>query len=154
MELKELIEQKFADLVVFQEKAQADIKAAGEVATETKSAIETLQTDLDAMKLQIEKQESRELSTEKGIAADLRENDSFQRLMRDKSGTAVLHFKSFRELEHKATITSSAVGNATSGVLVPERDGGTVPLARKRIFIRNLLRAVPTTANAGRWRRT
>ena len=51
-------------------------------------------------------------------------------------------------LETKATITSSAVGSATSGVLQIDRAPGVIPLARKRLFIRDLLTVRPTTKTA------
>jgi HK97 family phage major capsid protein len=36
------------------------------------------------------------------------------------------------------TITSTAVGAGTAGVLMPERVGGIVPLAQRRLFMRDL----------------
>ncbi len=51
MELKEIIETKFTELSQWQERASAEIKACGDTATETKAAIEAIQTDLDDLKM-------------------------------------------------------------------------------------------------------
>ena len=53
-----------------------------------------------------------------------------------------------RDLERKTTITSSAVGSATSGVLNPMRIPGIVPAAEVRLSIRDILPTGTTSANA------
>lgn len=145
MELKEIIETKFNELSQWQERASAEIKACGDTATETKAAIEAIQTDLDDLKMAQARASERETAQNRTLSDDLKENESFSRLVKDGRGTAVLHFKDWRDLETKATVTTSAVGSATSGVLQIDRMPGIVPLARKRIFIRQVLSSAPTT---------
>lgn len=148
VEIEELVKQRLEELADFQKKASADFESMGKVATETKSAIDAVQTDLDALKMQMDRAEEKAAETPRTLVDDFKENESFQRLAKDGRGTAVLQFKDMQELERKATITSSAVGSATSGVLQIDRQGGVVPLARKRLFIRALLNSAPTTMNA------
>lgn len=50
-------------------------------------------------------------------------------------------------LNLKTTITSGAVGSATSGVLNYERVPGVVPLAQRRNFMRDIIPMKPTTAS-------
>jgi HK97 family phage major capsid protein len=50
--------------------------------------------------------------------------------------------------ERKTTITSSAVGSSTPGILVPERQAGIVTPALERLQIRDLLAKGTTTNNA------
>lgn len=83
-----------------------------------------------------------------GFSADLEvklnENDSIQRLLADKKGTAIITLPAHL-LEHKTAITSAAAGVATSGVLNIERASGIVPEARQVLQLRNLLTARPTS---------
>lgn len=151
MELKELqasIEGKFAEWATAIEKAREELKNMGSVQAETKTDIEGLKLDLDALKLAFEKADKKDDEKHPTLQSVFDENESYQRLVKDGRGTAVVQFKSFADLERKAVITSSAVGSATSGVLMFERDPGVEKLARRRLFIRDVLPAVPTTANA------
>lgn len=47
--------------------------------------------------------------------------------------------------EEKTTIDSAALGRSTPGVLAYERVGGIIPLAERRLTIRDLIPASPTT---------
>lgn len=83
----------------------------------------------------------------------LRENESVSRLLQDKRGRAVIHLKDYdvaRFLEQKATITSSTVGFPTSGVM-PEERGRYVEEARKRLHLRDIISARPTTLGQISW---
>jgi HK97 family phage major capsid protein len=53
--------------------------------------------------------------------------------------------------ELKTTITSSAVGSGTSGVLMPQRMPGIVTPPQPRIRVRELIPRLPTTSNAIDW---
>jgi HK97 family phage major capsid protein len=55
------------------------------------------------------------------------------------------------ELEQKTTITSAAVGSATSGVLLFQRVPGVVSPPQPRIRIRDIIPRLPTTLNAIDW---
>jgi len=134
------------ELKSFIAKAQAEQKDHGTVLAETKAAIEAVQRQADAIDLKM--QANHAAATPKTLAQDLAENESMLKLARDGQGTATLKFKSFAELERKTTITSAAVGSATSGVLNPERMAGIVQLPQVRLFLRDVLPSAPTSANA------
>jgi HK97 family phage major capsid protein len=51
----------------------------------------------------------------------------------------------------KTTITSSAVGSSTPGILVPERIAGVVKPGVRRLRVRDLIPRFPTTNNAIEW---
>lgn len=146
MELEQKLDQIQGELKIFVEKAQAEQKTNGSVLAETKTAFDALQKQVDAMDATMQK--TRTGTAPKSFAAELAENESMQRLVRDGSGTAILRFKSLADLERKTTITSAVVGSATSGVLNPERLPGIVKLPEQRLFIRDVLPAAGTTANA------
>ena len=66
----------------------------------------------------------------------------FEKLRASGSGRAVI------PLDTKTLITSTAVGSATSGVLLFERVPGVVTEARRPLKLINLLRKYPTSNNA------
>src|SRR5205823_3572237 len=73
----------------------------------------------------------------------LEQNDDVSRILRDKKGSAIFEIPTAL-LERKTSITSSAVGVATSGVLAIERTPGIVTEARQQLMIRDALTARPT----------
>lgn len=91
-----------------------------------------------------------------------KENDSIQRLFKDKRGSAriVLDHKAAAELEKmqrwhrdmKTTVTSAAIGFPTSGVMPEERDA-FVPNARRALRMRDVLPVIPTTLGKVYWPR-
>ena len=77
----------------------------------------------------------------------LTENESIQRLLRDKRGTAVLTLKGDDcQLLERKTVTEAGQGFATSGVLGLSRIPGVTLEPRQRLTVRGLLSARPTTA--------
>jgi HK97 family phage major capsid protein len=80
----------------------------------------------------------------KSLSDVLKENDAVARLIRDKKGQAVITLKSV-DLERKTTVTSSAAGSMTTGVLAIDRIPGITPEARQALTIRNVLTANPTS---------
>src|SRR5437867_53517 len=79
-----------------------------------------------------------------GLETLLNENDQIQRIMRDKKGVAYITLPA-NIFERKTTITQTAVGSATSGVLLPERIPGITPEARQRLMVEDLLTSRTTT---------
>ena len=80
----------------------------------------------------------------------LGEHDGVQRLLKDGRGKCTLVIKGqeiMPLMEHKTLISSTAVGSGTAGVLMPGRVGGIVPLAERRLFIRDVLLSSPTNAS-------
>jgi len=89
------------------------------------------------------------------LYTELKENESVQRLIRDKRGSATITLKGgLSSLERKTAITSAAVSTSgndatSSGVVQITRALPFVPDARRRLFIRDLLTVVPMdTASA------
>jgi HK97 family phage major capsid protein len=83
----------------------------------------------------------------KSLTDLLQGNDSVARLLHDKKGTAIITLEGADAdiFESKTTITSTAVGAATSGVLQIGRIPGIVPEARQQLTVRDVLTSRPTT---------
>ncbi len=135
-----------AELKTAFDKGKEQTATFGTVQGELKTAIENLQKQVDAIDAQLQKKAA---STEhKSFGQELKENESLLRLQKDGRGTAVIQLKSMADLERKTTVTSAAVGSATSGVLMFDRDGGVEMQPMKKLRIRNLLPSAPTSYNA------
>ncbi len=138
-------------LKTYFDKAAEEQKTLGTWREETKSTIAALQTQLDAVDKKLTERQTATAPNIKSLAQVFEENDDVKRLLRDGKGTA--HVKLMRKdcpelfdrIEHKTTITSSAVGTATSGVLQIDRIPGITLEARQVLTIRDLLPARPTT---------
>lgn len=147
MELSQQLDNISQLVITGQNKQAEEIKNLGTALTETKAANLQLRNELDAL---IAKQADVPNHTaRKSFADELKENESVLKLARDGRGTAVVNFKGgLRELERKTSITTSAVGQATSGVMNYERDPGVEMQAMRQFTVRDLLSSSPTTSNA------
>ena len=79
--------------------------------------------------------------------AKLKENEQFQRLVHDRKGRAILTLsgKDAAELlERKTTITATAAGYQTTGVMAIDRDRAITSEARQELTVRDALTARPT----------
>ncbi len=127
--------------------AAKEQKALGTVLEKTQSKITALQAQADAIDVKLAERKAAEVP-QPGVLEVLQANDSVNRLMKDRGGRAVvtLEGKHVRELMgRKTTITSSAVGVATTGVLQIDRIAGITAEARQVLTVRDLLYARPTT---------
>jgi len=145
--LETKLSQVESALTKYVEKAAEERKTLGTALDETKSTIDNLQKQFDAIVLEMKKP-ANPAAGEKTLADELKENEQVQRLMRDRTGRAVItigakHY--YEMLERKTTITSSAVGAATSGVLGIDRLGGITEEARRPLVVRDALSSRPTT---------
>lgn len=148
------LEKKLAELRALLEKGAEERKTFGSQLTETGAKIAALQTQIDALQVRLDKPRQG-AAARKTISDAIKESDDLRRYIRGESKGARLQFndlsaESFIDTarEEKTLITSTAVGSATSGVLMFERAPGVVPLADRRLFIRRLLSSAPTEANA------
>ncbi len=142
-QLKSLIDEQ----KTFVGKANEEIANYGKAAKATEEKLEALQKQLDAIDKKMQK--PGDGAAAKPFSEELKENESVQRLMKDGRGTAVIHVKGgIKALERKTTISNSAVGLSTSGVLMIERDPGVEMQPMKRLFVRNLLPSRPTSLAA------
>ena len=104
-----------------------------------------LQKQVDAIDIGLAKKFSHEGSQE-SFEQKLRSMDGAQRLIKDRRGPVVLNFNSKEHPElFKTTITSGAVGTATTGVLTIDRVPGITVEPRQQLKVRDLLSASPTT---------
>ncbi len=135
-----------AELKTYFDKAAVEQKSNGTMLETTQTSINALQKQVDAIDVKMAEKHAAAVP-DKTFEETLRESESIQRLVKDRSGKAVLNLKG-REvidlLERKTTITSAAVGLSTTGVLQIERIPGIVPEARQALTVRDLLVARPT----------
>lgn len=142
MELKNQLDALQADLKGYVEKAAAEKSQFGTMLSETKTAVENLQKQIDAVDVKLASKHSG--SNEPSFTESLRSNEDVARLLKNRSGRATLTLKS-HDLETKTTISGTAVGAATSGVLQIERIPGITQEARQTLRVRDLLIARPTS---------
>ncbi len=146
MEAPEILNQLQTELKSFIDKANAEQKNLGAVLAETKAAIDGINQRINEIEVRMAKPDTS--SEPKTLVDTLKENESVQRLCRDKRGSAVLEFKSLADLEQKTTISSTALGSGTAGVLMPMKVPGIVPGAEQRLTIRDILPVGQTAQNA------
>lgn len=144
------LEQKLADLTgvitTFRDKAQEEMKSLGTTTTETATKLTALQTQIDAIDAKMAERHVAEEPVNT-VEKEFKENEQIQRLMRDKSGRAVIHLteKTARQIfAQKTTITSGAIGASTTGVLQIDRTPGITGEARQALKVRDVLSARPT----------
>lgn len=141
------IERKEAATLEMQIKAiKADILAA---IGDDKTQIDQMQKQLDALDSKMTERQVAGVGgvTWKGL---LEADESVQRLVRDRKGTAVITLSgdSMQLMERKTTILESVVGTQATGVLQLDRDRGIVAESRQQLFIRNALASRPTALSS------
>jgi HK97 family phage major capsid protein len=121
--------------------------ALGQMTTETKALFTGLQAKYDtlsaahaALQQQTDAIDARGQGRHGGAGGDedllrkgCEDSADFARLKEIGKGKATLKF------ETKTLISSIAVGSGTAGVLAPQLVGGIVPVAQRRLFLRDLL---------------
>ena len=154
MELTEQLAQLQAELKVYFDKAKDQETRFGTVQSETVTKIDAIQKQVDAIEQKMQRPAGGGKNG-KSIAETLKESDQLQKLVRNESKSAVLHFPDVdldgfiaKSREEKTLITSTAVGSATSGVLLFERTPGVVLEARRPLRLRQLFSAAPTDNNS------
>jgi HK97 family phage major capsid protein len=159
MTIEETLAALQAEQKTFHEKAAAEQKAHGTMLDETKGNITKLQTQIDAMDVKLAQKLIADTVNEPTLEKTVKENESVQRLLKDRSGKAVIQLKGrdVMELMNRKSIISAVtsgsaggdalnpVGTATTGVLQIDRIPGITPEARQVLRIRDLFSARPTT---------
>lgn len=141
MELKDQLSALQTELTGYVAKAAEEKTQFGTMLTETKSAVEKLQKQIDAVDLKMT--EKHNAVDEQPLVEELKQNDDVARLIKNRSGRASFTVKMNR-FERKTTISDSAVGFSTSGVLTIDRIAGITAEARQMLRIRDVLVARPT----------
>jgi HK97 family phage major capsid protein len=149
-----VLEQKLTglqgELKGYFDQAKEQERARGTIDQDTKTAIEALQKQVDAIDAKIV-QATFSQPEGKSFSTALDENESLQRLLRDGNGKASIKFdakQAAEVFETKTTLTTGtgSLGAASvSGVLPFDRTTGVVAEARRRLRVRDLLSSRPTT---------
>lgn len=148
MELENQLSGLQSELKAHFAKAAEEKSQFGTMLNETKTAIDNLQKQVDAIDAKMAARHTGEATP--SLIDTLKENDDVQRLIRaeGKGSSVVISLKGAQVaqiMERKTTITSGAVGAQTTGVLAIERTPGIVAEARQALTVRNLLASRPTT---------
>ena len=136
------------DLREYFVKAEEQQKSTGTITTELKTKIEALQKQADALDVKLAERHTAGTAPIETLRKTLEENEHLQYVMRTKNGNCVIELSPMQVKqiwERKTTITETAVGSASTGVMPIERIPGIVPEARQQLAIRDMLVARPTT---------
>jgi HK97 family phage major capsid protein len=136
-----------AELKTYFEKAAEQQTKNGTVSEELKTKIDALQKQVDAVDAKLA-DHTPAAEQEDSFEEQMKNDVGVQRLLKDKRGNAVINFsgKTARSLfERKTTITTGAVGFATTGVLPIGRLPEITMEPRQALTLRDLLTATPTT---------
>ena len=137
------------DLKTHFEKAKAQEAEHGTVLASTKTTIDAIQKQVDAIDVKLAERHSASPAGAKSLLDSLKENEDVSRILRDRKGHAIFTLKGDQVaelMERKTTVLVSGLTEATGGVVSIERMPGIVPEARRKLTIRNLLSARPTQA--------
>ena len=143
MELQEQLSALQTELKGYVAKAAEEKTAFGTMQTETQSALDKVQKQLDAVDVKLAEKHNTG-AAEKPLEEELKENEDVARLLKNRSGRATITVKSNRFFDRKTTITGAAVGASTSGVLTIDRIPGITAEARQELTVRDVLVARPT----------
>lgn len=117
-------------------------KTAAEIA-ELKTQLAKLQRQADALDVNLAERHAAGGSAQGGGADILKtsfeESAEFAHLKELGRGRAIIKIKDFSQIRTKTLVSESAVGWGTPGVINPQPVGGIVPLAQRRLFVRDLL---------------
>ena len=125
LELKQTLDSLLGAVREAKAQGEREQKMFGTMLTETKEKLEALQKQTDEIDKKMVDAHRGGVSG-KSLIDLLKDDDSVQRVMRDRKGTAVLTLKGadVALLEQRTAIDSAAVGSMTSGVLRIDRSGG------------------------------
>ena len=107
----------------------------------------SLQRQVDAIDMRLQGPYGSDLGPPT-FAEMLKANESFQRLLHDRRGSAILTLTgkdAAHMLERKTTVTATAAGFQSTGVLTIDRTPGIVPEARQVLSVRDVLAQRPTS---------
>lgn len=143
------------ELKALVEKANGEAKAAGNVAAETKAAIEKMiegNTAIHARMLEIEQKQARRMGgdfdLQQSTGASFTGSDTFKKLAADMKGTARMTFKSITMNAAVTNVTSSPTGTGGVGAAIaPDRLPGIIAPPNRRMTVRNLLMPGRTASN-------
>jgi HK97 family phage major capsid protein len=133
----------------FHDKAAEEQKEHGTMLATTKTALDALQKQVDAIDIKLAASHAAAPEQRKSILDTLTESEDVSRMLRNKKGQAVVTLSGDQVMDmmsQKTTVLLSGQSAAAAGVVSIERMPGIVPEARRKLTIRDLLSARPTTA--------
>lgn len=147
-QLQEKHVKAIAELKSYVEEQTHEIRTKGDANPETTKNINVLRQQIADLQAEMRRPNPGLGDEQKSVGQKFIESEGFKNFTArgwHKGGAAmqVPHL-----WEQKTTITSAAVGSATSGILVPQRVAGVVPMAMRQLRIRDLMQATPITNNA------
>lgn len=159
MTIEETLAALQAEQKKFHDKAAEEQKTHGTMLATTTDSITKLQAQVDAIDVKLAQKMVADAGQGPTLVKSFRENESVQKILRDKKGHVVIDIKGdqIAELMSRKSIISGTtsgsagsdtlnpVGAATSGVLQIDRIPGITPEARQVLKIRDLFSARPTT---------
>ncbi|HEV8406391.1 MAG TPA: phage major capsid protein [Sphingomicrobium sp.] len=123
------------------------IQKNGVVDPETKEALTRVAKRIDELEARFAKPGASEPTLAKSLGALIIESERAKAFQASgRKGNFSVEVPTL--WESKTTITSAAIGSATSGILTPLRVPGIVEVPLRPLSIRDLLRSTPTTNNA------
>jgi HK97 family phage major capsid protein len=150
MELEKQLNELVTEQKGFHLKMEEEIKTLGKASTETMEKLKAIQTQADALDVKLAERHA-QAQPEATLEEELKANESIARIMRDKTGQAIITLKGRNAqnfIQRKTTITDAAVGFTTPGVLPNDRTPGIVQEARQALMVRSVLSSRPTTLAA------
>ncbi|WP_255550933.1 phage major capsid protein [Granulicella sp. dw_53] len=107
-----------------------------------------MQTQVDAIDLQGRQRHTNDPNAEDMLVKALGESDELKRLVEMGKGCAIIRLGDLNAIPMQRKILTGGSMTGTAGVVMPERVGSIVPLASRRLFLRDLLfRGSKTTGN-------
>jgi HK97 family phage major capsid protein len=158
--LEQLLSSLKTEQKSFLDKAAEEQKAHGTILTETKTKVDAIQAQVDAIDVKLATKLTSEQAQGSTLVKTFKEDEGVQRLLKDRKGHAVVTIKGsdMAELMQRKTVISdiisgsngsdtlNPVGASTSGVLTIDRTPGIVPEARQILKLRGVLNSRPTIA--------
>lgn len=143
------------ELKALVEKANGEAKVAGQVATETKAAIEKIvegNTAIHARLLDMEQKQARRMGGDfdltRTTGASFTDSEMFKKLAAEGRGTARMAFKSVTMNAAVANVTSLTTGTGGVGnAIAPDRLAGIITAPNRRMTVRDLLLQGRTGSN-------
>ena len=143
------------ELKALVEKANLEAKSAGNVAAETKLAIEKMiegNTAIHARLLEIEQKQARRAGGDfdllQSTGQSFTGSDTFKKLASEMRGTARMTFKSITMNAAVTNVTSGTTGTGGAGhAIAPDRLSGIITPPQRRMTVRNLLMPGRTGSN-------
>jgi len=153
------MEKLVTDLESFKARAQEEIRTTGAIATETKSALEKISSELIATSKRLDAMEVKAAKPDAvgphSISDELRANSALANVIGNTNWRGATSFdlsrNSASQLFERKDVTVSSLGLGTPGVVPAERMPGILGALKPQVHMRTLLVTEPTSAAEVVW---